>query len=72
MIVLVGGRRLGDTGINDINAEFIRETHVLSMRTLEWSCLKFTGSPLAGIYNFASCVSNDGDLYIYGGTTEPL
>ena len=72
LLVLVGGRRLGDRAGTDMDAEFIRETHILNMQSLEWSILKFTGSPLPGIYNFASCLTDDGDLYIFGGTEEPL
>ena len=55
LVILLGGRRLGDTSNNDMNAEFIKETHVLNLRTLEWSVLSFTGNELPGIYNFASC-----------------
>ena len=68
ILVLVGGRRLGDKSGTDMNAEFIRETNILNMKTLEWSVLQFTGSPLTGIYNFASCMTEDGDLYIFGGS----
>ena len=72
LLVLVGGRRLGDRAGTDLEAEFIRETHVLNVHTLEWSILQFTGTPLSGIYNFSSCMTDDGDLYIFGGTEEPL
>ena len=70
--MLVGGRRLGIQIFSDMDAEFIRETHVLNVHTLEWSILTYTGIPLAGMYNFASCMSDQGDLYILGGTKEPL
>ena len=50
-LILVGGRRLGDKAGTDMDAEFIRDTHILNVHTLEWSILKFTGSPLTGIYN---------------------
>jgi len=42
LIVLVGGRRLQDTAFsNDHDAEFIQDTHVLNMRTVEWSLVVF-------------------------------
>lgn len=51
-----------------MDAEFIKDTHVLDIRTLEWSIITFKGVDLGGIYNFASCLTDDGDLYIFGGT----
>ena len=72
LLILVGGRRNGVRTGTDMNAEFIKETHILNVKTLEWSILKFAGTPLAGIYNFASCLKDDDDLYIFGGTEEPL
>ena len=37
LIIIVGGRRLQDLSFNnDHDAEFIKDTHVLDMRTLEW------------------------------------
>ena len=44
LIIIVGGRRLqhGAVSVNhDHDAEFIRDTHVLNMRTLEWSVIVF-------------------------------
>ena len=72
ILILVGGRRLGIKATSDMDAEFIRETHVLNMHTLEWSILTYIGTPLEGIYNFSSCMTEQGDLYIFGGTREPL
>jgi len=72
MIVLIGGRRLGETGRTEMDAEFIRDTHMLNMRTLEWSIMRCKGHQMGGIYNFASCLTEDGDLYIFGGTQDPL
>lgn len=75
LIILVGGRRLQDMAqncSNDHDAEFIRDTHVLNMRTLEWSIIEFYHMPLGGIYNFSSCLTDNGDLYIFGGTKDPM
>ena len=73
LIVIVGGRKLSDPAhATDMNAEFIRETHVLDMRTLEWSVITFGGMDLGGIYNFASCLTDDGDLFLFGGTKDPV
>ena len=72
LLILVGGRRCGSITGTDLNAEFIKETHILNVKTLEWSILQFAGTPLAGMYNFASCLTDDDDLYIFGGTEEPL
>lgn len=72
LIILIGGRRLGDSNRTMMEAEFIKDTHVLNMRTLEWSILQFRGQQLGGIYNFASCLTSDDDLYIFGGTRDPL
>ena len=72
ILILVGGRRLGIKETSDMDAEFIRETHVLNMHTLEWSILAYVGAPLEGMYNFSSCMTEQGDLYIFGGTMEPL
>ena len=69
-IVLIGGRRLGEQKSSDINAGFIKDTHVLNMRTLDWSVIKFSGFDLTGIYNFASCI-HEGSIYIFGGTVDP-
>ena len=55
-----------------MSAEFIRDTYLLNMRTLEWSILKYSNYQLGAIYNFSSCLTDNGDLYIYGGTMEPL
>lgn len=42
MIIIIGGRRLQDSDLGrDMEAEFIKDTHVLNMRTLEWSIIKF-------------------------------
>ena len=68
LIILLGGRRLGDAPNQDISAEFIKETHVLNMRTLEWAILKYTGPQLPGIYNFTSCQTANEDIYVFGGT----
>ena len=54
----------------DLSADFIRETLILNVHTLEWSTLSLPGFP--GMYNFSSCVTDEGDLYIFGGTEEPL
>lgn len=44
LIILVGGRRLQDSAeSNDFDAEFIHDTHVLNMRTLEWGLVIFEG-----------------------------
>ena len=72
LLILVGGRRNGVKTGTDMNAEFIKETHILNMKTLEWSILQFTGAALAGMYNFASCLTDEDDLYIFGGTEEPF
>lgn len=72
IMVIIGGRRLGEKSRSDMDGEFIRETHILNMHTLEWSILEFTGTPLPGIYNFSSCLSDSDDLYIFGGTEEPF
>mmetsp|Transcript_37236 Transcript_37236/g.48991 ORF Transcript_37236/g.48991 Transcript_37236/m.48991 type:complete len:109 (+) Transcript_37236:2353-2679(+) len=73
LIIVVGGRRLQDlTFNNDHDAEFIRDTHILDMRTLEWKIVVFQGAQLGGIYNFSSCLTDDGDLYIFGGTKDPM
>lgn len=69
-ILVVGGRKLGERNSTDLNAEFIRETHVLNVHTLDWSSLAIPGLP--SMYNFASCLTDDGDLYIFGGTESPL
>ena len=55
-----------------MDCEFIRETSILNMHTNEWSTLEFVGPHLPGIYNFASCMTDEGDLYVFGGTEEPL
>lgn len=70
MIMIIGGRRLGDLKGSDINAEFIKETNVLNMLTLEWSTISFTGYQINGIYNFSSC-QHEEDIYIFGGTVDP-
>jgi hypothetical protein len=70
MIIIIGGRRLGDLKGSDINAEFIKETKVLDMQTLDWSTISFSGFKIDGIYNFASCQHED-DIYIFGGTVAP-
>lgn len=42
LIILVGGRRLQDMSFStDHDAEFIKDTHILDMRSLEWSIIKF-------------------------------
>ena len=69
-VVLVGGRLLGQKISTDTSAEFIRETHVLNVHTLDWCSLTLSGLP--SMYNFASCLTDEGDLYIFGGTEEPL
>ena len=65
-ILVIGGRKLGDRISTDPSDEFIRETHVLNVHTLNWSSLVMPGLP--SMYNFASCLTDDGDLYIFGGT----
>ena len=73
IIILIGGRRLQDLTVsNDHDAEFIRDTHVLNMRTLEWSVIEFYHMNLGGIYNFSSCLTESGDLFIFGGTKDPM
>ena len=73
LIVLVGGRRLQDTAFsNDHDAEFIQDTHVLNMRTVEWSLVVFQNFKLGGIYNFSSCLTDEGDLFIFRGTKNPM
>ena len=72
-MIIVGGRRLCDVSTHtNMDAEFIKDTHVLDMRTLEWSIITFRGVDLGGIYNFSSCLTEEGDLYVFGGTKEPL
>ena len=69
-ILVIGGRKLGEKLSTDPSSEFIRETHVLNVHTLDWSSLAMPGLP--SMYNFASCQTEDGDLYIFGGTEAPL
>ena len=72
LIIIVGGRRLGVVqNADSSDGEFIRDTHILNMHTLEWSILEFVGAPIHGLYNFSSCLSDNDDLYIFGGTEEP-
>ena len=69
-ILVIGGRKLGEKTSTDPSAEFIRETHVLNMHTLDWYSLTIPGLP--SMYNFASCLVEDNDLYLFGGTEAPL
>ena len=71
MMIMVGGRLIGEKTAS-LDAEFIQDTHVLNVKTLEWSILQFTGPKIPAMYNFSSCLSDDKDLYIFGGCEEPL
>ena len=70
MLLVIGGRRLGEAPVKDMDAEFISEVHALNMQSLDWSIIAFAGPSLGGIYNFASCLHEE-DLYIFGGTSQP-
>ena len=71
IVVVVGGRKIGNTKNSDGHDNFFSDTYLLNAETLEWSILEFTGPPLIGIYNFASCLTDEGGLYIFGGTEDP-
>ena len=41
------------------------------MLTMEWSLIEMRGYPMTGVYGFSSCVTQNDDIYIFGGTLEP-
>jgi len=52
-----------------MSSDFILDTHVLQLDTLEWCQVLWRGPRLPGVYNFAA--GKDGDkIYIFGGTLE--
>lgn len=69
-ILLIGGRKLGERVSTDPSAEFIKDTHVLDLHTLDWSRITVPGLP--SLYNFASCLKDECDLYIFGGVEAPV
>ena len=52
-------------------SDFVTDTSVLNMLTMEWSTIPLAGYPLKGIYGFASCPPANDELYIFGGNVEP-
>ena len=71
LLLIVGGRSLRGEESMKRNSDYINDTSVLDMLTMEWSIIKLHGYPLKGAYGFASCCNKNDEVFIFGGSIEP-
>ena len=57
LMLILGGRALRGRKSIQLTSDYIQETSVLNLFTMEWSVIEMRGYSLTGFYGFSSCVT---------------